>query len=78
MEFMKNARKIHIIDGHAYANYFSKAYIVSDRKMPKKKKKKKERKKKEKKKNIPVRFPDKTPLKLTKYTPPKKKKKKKK
>ena len=25
--------------GHAYANYFNKAYIVSYRKMPKKKKK---------------------------------------
>ena len=32
---MKNVRKIHLSDGLAYANYFSKVYIVSYRKMPK-------------------------------------------
>ena len=40
---MINARKIHLIDGHAYANYFSKSYIVCYRNMQKKKKKKKSR-----------------------------------
>ena len=42
--------------GHAYANYFNKAYIVSYRKMPKKKK-------------ITVLFPGKTPLKLEEIPP---------
>ena len=40
--------------GHAYANYFSKAYIVSYRKMPKQNK-------------LTVSFLGKTPLKLKKY-----------
>ena len=60
----KNLREKYIyLMGHAYANYFSKAYIVSYRKMPKQNK-------------FTVSFLGKIPLKLKENTKNKKNKKK--
>ena len=57
--FMKNVKKIHLIDGACSCNYFIKTQIVCYRKMPKNKK-------------LTVSFPGKTMLKFKKNAKKKK------